>query len=176
MKKTERFSDLKKRHLIDLLFESGFRPQYVIRKLMNDLEITYSFAKNKVYKLVKDPEVLKAIKRRLRRMEITQERVVQELAALAFVDIADMFDEEGKIKNIKDVKEEVRKAIKSFESIRDEKKRTRRFAMHDKLKALELLGKYLGVFKEKVEVDTGPKLEEILLAARERAFKNNEDE
>lgn len=113
------------------------------------------------------------MKDREKRTEITQDKVLKELAAIAFSNgskyakIVDkkVYDEEGKpiidfetgeqltyktveFKNTDDLKEEEKKAIFSIHKGKDGIK----VETYDKMKALELLGKHLGMFTNKVEV------------------------
>lgn len=115
----------------------------------------------------------KRIKDRQKRTEITQDKVLNELAAIAFsngskyakVVERKAYDEEGKpvvdyetgkqltyktveFKNTDDLTEDEKKAISSIHKGRDGMK----VETYDKMKALELLGKHLGMFKDKLEL------------------------
>ena len=88
---------------------------------------------------------------RQKRTEITQDRVLQELAAIAFAkatDYAEVKDECVKIKDTKDLDEQQIRAIAGIK----ECKFGIEVKLNDKEKALELLGRHLGMFKDKVEV------------------------
>lgn len=88
---------------------------------------------------------------RQKRTEITQDRVLQELAAIAFAkatDYAEVTDECAKIKDTKDLDEQQIRAIAGIK----EGKFGIEVKLNDKEKALELLGRHLGMFKDKVEV------------------------
>lgn len=88
---------------------------------------------------------------RQKRTEITQDRVLQELAAIAFAkatDYAEVKDECVKIKDTKDLDEQQTRAIAGIK----EGKFGIEVKLNDKEKALELLGRHLGMFKDKVEV------------------------
>ncbi len=88
---------------------------------------------------------------RQKRTEITQDRVLQELAAIAFAkatDYAEVTDECVKIKDTKDLDEQQIRAIAGIK----EGKFGIEVKLNDKEKALELLGRHLGMFKDKVEV------------------------
>lgn len=93
----------------------------------------------------------KRIKERERRTEITQDMVLKELAAIAFTDITEIVNTDGEEVYIKptvtlsDVK---KKAISSIKQTKDGIE----IKFHDKEKALEMLGRHLGMFKDKVEV------------------------
>lgn len=88
------------------------------------------------------------IEDRRRRTEITQDRVLLELAAIAFADVAGIISwQDGRIRitNTEDVPEESRKIIAGYKKgqFGPEVK------LWDKLKALELLGRHLGMFDPK---------------------------
>ena len=82
---------------------------------------------------------------------ITQERVIQELASIAFLDTTELVKLKGRrviLTNTEDLTEGQRKAIASIKK----GKSGIELATYDKLKALELIGKHLGMFKDKLEV------------------------
>lgn len=97
------------------------------------------------------------MKDRQERTEITQDMVVKELAKIAFFDIGNVFDGYA-LKEIDQLPEEVRRAISSIK-VREEKgdagqsiAEIKEFRANDKLKAIELLGKHLGMFVDKQEI------------------------
>ena len=88
---------------------------------------------------------------RQKRTEITQDRVLQELAAIAFAkatDYAEIMNECVRIKDTGDLDEQQVRAIAGIK----EGKFGVEIKLNDKEKALELLGRHLGMFKDKVEV------------------------
>lgn len=96
-----------------------------------------------------------ALAERSRRTGVTADRVVRELAKIAFVNADDLIDTETA--SIRDgASEEDRACIASVKvktsSGGDMDITEREIKLCDKLKALELLGKHLGMFTEKVEV------------------------
>lgn len=100
-------------------------------------------------------EILKAMEKREKRTEITQDKVLKELALVGFSDFADYGEiEKGiglQIKSFDEIKEGKTRAIKSINERQDSKSISISFKLHDKIKALELLGKHLGMFKEQIE-------------------------
>lgn len=100
--------------------------------------------------------IAKAMADRSKRTGISQDRVIQELARIAFVNPKNVInpkdasvkadateDDLACIQSVK-VKTMDRSKGKSVE---------REVRLNDKMKALELLGKHLGMFKDKLEVD-----------------------
>lgn len=106
-------------------------------------------------------EIAKAMAERSRRTGINQDRVVRELARIAFVNpnnIINSLDasiKEGATEDdlacIQSVK--VKKSTKGKQEIVE-----REVRLNDKMKALELLGKHLGMFVDKMELDTDVEL------------------
>lgn len=88
---------------------------------------------------------------RSKRIGVNQDRVVSELAKIAFVKITDIIDSDGKIRE--DVSEDDLACIerikyKQFDAeIGSSEEREIRLA--SKLKALELLGRHLGMWQDK---------------------------
>ncbi|WP_347992613.1 terminase small subunit [uncultured Eubacterium sp.] len=118
----------------------------------------------------------KRIKDRLERIEVTQDDVIQELAAVGFANVPEYakvvtkpimiqtengdyvpaLDSEGnqmycQAVEITETKELTRRQIKAISGIKQGKNGIE-LSTYDKVKALELLGKHLGIFKDKVEV------------------------
>lgn len=88
---------------------------------------------------------------RQKRTEITQDRVIKELAAIAFARATDYATiENGQVK-LKDTQQLTDIQIKAIAGIKDGKFGVE-VKLNDKEKALEMLGRHLGMFKDKVEV------------------------
>lgn len=92
-----------------------------------------------------------------KRTEVTQDKVIKELAKIAFLDIRKLYSENGQLKNIADIDDETVGAISSFETLeeydgygsdREKIGDTQKVKLLDKTKALELLGKHLGMFND----------------------------
>ena len=100
-------------------------------------------------------EIEKALAERSRRTGITQDRVIQELARVAFVNFNDVVDENGEIKS--DASADDLACVESYkvengDSINGSSSK-REVKLASKLKALELLGKHLGMFSDKFDVN-----------------------
>lgn len=91
-------------------------------------------------------EIQKQQAKRQKRVEITQEKVIEELAAVAFANGADFAQvtKTGLVRIIptEDIPQDKRKAIASIK----EGANGTEIKTYDKVRALELLGKHLGVF------------------------------
>lgn len=88
---------------------------------------------------------------RQERTEITQDKVLEELAAIAFAratDYAEVKDDQVIIKDTAGLSENQIKAVAGIK----QGKFGIEVKLNDKEKALELLGRHLGMFKDRVEV------------------------
>ena len=113
----------------------------------------------------------RAMAERSKRTGVNADRVVRELAKIAFVNAADVINaEDATLRN--DACEDDTAAIQSVKvKTFGEDGLEREIKMADKLKALELLGKHLGMFKDKVELSGGldtekTKLDDLLQQMR----------
>lgn len=97
------------------------------------------------------------MKEREKRTEITQDMVIKELAKIAFLDIRKLYTENGQLKNIADIDSDTVGAISQLETLEeyegygDDREKigdTQKVKLLDKTKALELLGKHLGMFND----------------------------
>lgn len=97
----------------------------------------------------------RAMAERSRRTGVNADRVVRELAKIAFVNAADVINaEDATLRD--DASEEDTAAIQSVKvKTFGEDGLEREIKMADKLKALELLGKHLGMFKDRLELSGG---------------------
>lgn len=106
----------------------------------------------------------KAIAERSRRTGVNADRVVRELAKIAFVNAGEVVDFDTAILMDK-ISEDDMAAIQSVKvKTFGEDGVEREVKLADKLKALELLGKHLGLFKDKVELDGSVKTEMAALS------------
>lgn len=94
--------------------------------------------------------IAKAMAERSRRTGINQDRVIQELAKIAFVNASDVID----LKRATVLEEADREDLACIQSVKvkDGNTMEREVRLADKLRALELLGKHLGMWTEKVQV------------------------
>lgn len=99
----------------------------------------------------------RAMAERSKRTGINQDRVIEELAKLALVNVADVIDvntatvlENAKPEDLACIQSvKVKKTTKGKNVIEE-----REIRFYDKKGSLELLGKHLGLFKDKLEVET----------------------
>ncbi|MBU5416520.1 terminase small subunit [Anaerobutyricum soehngenii] len=91
------------------------------------------------------------MRERQKRTEITQDRVLQELAAIAFAKATDYAEVEDGQVIIKDTVNLDEQQVKAIAGIKEGKYGIE-VKLNDKEKALELLGRHLGMFKDRMEV------------------------
>ena len=123
-------------------------------------------------KLLRNTKVQEYISERMKereqRTEITQDMVIKELAKIAFLDIRKLYTENGQLKNIADIDSDTAGAISQLETLEeyegygDDREKigdTQKVKLLDKTKALELLGRHLGIFNDKMDVNVKEKEE-----------------
>ena len=116
--------------------------------------------------------IQKAMLKREQRTEITQDMVIAELAKLGFFDIRKLFDKDGKPLDISKLGDDTAAALVGLD-VQDVVDGDgnyvgfiKKYKMADKIKALELLGKHLGLFepqnKHQIEIEDLTPLAEML--------------
>lgn len=93
---------------------------------------------------------------REQRTEITQDRVVSELARIAFADPRDLMEwgpSGVKLKDSADLTKEQAASVAEVSETTTKDGGSLKLKKHDKVKALELLGRHMGMFKDKVEAE-----------------------
>jgi phage terminase small subunit len=99
-------------------------------------------------------------------------RVAEETYTQAVADIGDAFDEDGQLKAVHLMPPEVRRAIASIEVEKrnngEDVYYVTKIKLHDKRASQELFQKYAGKLKDKVEIEAGSSLEQLIDAALKR--------
>lgn len=91
--------------------------------------------------------------KRAAKIEITADRVLQEIAKMAFANVQDLYDEHGILKPISELPREVAAAVQSVKVNLTEACAVQEVKLWDKKGTLELLGKHLRLFSEKNQED-----------------------
>jgi Terminase small subunit len=90
------------------------------------------------------------------RTEITADRVLQGLAAIAFADPRKLFSPDGRLKPLDEIDDDTRAAlvIEATQGTDADGNPTftRKVKFAEKLRALEMLGKHLGLFRDRLEI------------------------
>jgi phage terminase small subunit len=167
--------------------QKRFVEEYLVDLNATQAAIRAGYSQRTAYAIgqenLKKPEIASAIQAamdaRSKRVEVRQDDVLRELVRIATCDIAQAFDEEGRLRPLHEIPEDVRRAIAGVETVErtlsagqqgedDEEveevavvQRVRKIKFWDKPKTLELLGRHLKMFTDKLEVQR-PKHEEAL--------------
>lgn len=158
--------------------QKRFVEEYLIDLNATQAAIRAGYSPESAYSIgsenLKKPEIRacieKAMAERSKRTGVNQDRIIMELAKIGFLNPKDLVNfDEATVKE--EAAEEDLAAIASVRVKRfptkDGEGIEREIKMYDKSKALELLGRHLGMFKDKVEVsgleEEKKKLDNILL-------------
>ena len=96
------------------------------------------------------------------RTEVTQDMVIRELARIAFSDMRKLYREDGSMKNLSELDDDTAAAISGIETLEEFEGaggdrclvgHTKKVRPWDKGRALELLGKHLGMFVDRAKVE-----------------------
>lgn len=168
-------TDAQKRFCDEYLIDLNATRAYKVAYSRCKKDETANAASSRMLRNVKVQEYISEKQREIeKRTEVTQDMVIKELANIAFFNIKNIYNGNGTLKAIKDIDEETIKAISSVKVLQKAgamkisidmkgkdnevpiehiQEQTIEFKTNDKVKALELLGKHLGMFKEKVTID-----------------------
>ena len=128
-------------------------------------------AKDQAYNLMQNPEVAAAIaagmEARNKRLQVDADYVLKRLTSIDQMDLAEIHGDDGKLLPIKQWPLIWRQMVKEVDM------KTGKVKFHDKLRALELIGKHVNVnaFRDQVAVDVTHTLSERMAKARERASR-----
>lgn len=132
-----------------------------------------STAKISASRMMSNPNVRSEIDRRIKergkKNEITADMVLLELAAIAFSDIRKVFNDKNDMLKISKIDDKTAKAISSIEIEVDKAgdkvfSTTKKIKFNDKIRALQLVGNHIGMFRESTSG-----VEDIANALRELA-------
>lgn len=126
---------------------------------------------------LKKPEIQKAIQAamqsRSERTGITADRVLEEYAKVAFLNPKELYNNDGTIKGIHELTDDVAACIAGLEVVsktgsEGAEETTKKFKIADKLKALQDIGRHIGLFeKDKVKLPPVPPSVQIILSEDE---------
>jgi phage terminase small subunit len=117
--------------------------------------------------------ITKRKKEREKRTEITQDRVLQELYRLAFVDIRKYFNEDGTAKPMSELDDDAAAALAGFEVVEINSAPgsppvgfTKKFRLTEKKGSIELLMRHMGMLNDKLKLQ-GDEKNPITLALKQ---------
>lgn len=109
-------------------------------------------ARQYAWKLRQNPEIQALIEDltadHLEQLGITKERVLREMAAIAFSDVREMLTFDGKVSDPDEWSDETAAAVASYERV---SKNSRKIKLWNKTAALEQIAKHLGIVRDNVE-------------------------
>lgn len=160
--------------------ESRFVDEYLIHldPCRAALSAGYSqtIAKSKAYQWVSNskvkPHVYAAIQAKMdsrsKHAGITQERVLQELSRLAFLDIRKAFKEDGSLRPLHELDDDTAAAIAGMEVVEiggdgEAIGVTKKIKLSDKKGALELVMRHMGMFQPKGHADLDSEIKRLEL-------------
>lgn len=113
------------------------------------------------YEYLRKPQIAKAVQeamdKRVDKLEITSERVLAEIAKMAFFDVRKLFDADGAPIHITSLDDETAAAIAGLDVVTTGNQdigfaNVLKIKLADKSKNLELLGRHLKLFTDKTEI------------------------
>lgn len=135
------------------------------------------YANHKAHTLLRNPAVAAEIERRMaarsRRTEVSADQVLEGLAAIAFGDLRRLFDEKGALLKPDEMPDDVAACLAGLDVVTVSKGQgaveyVAKVKTNDRLRALELIGKHLGMFIDRQEVTLKGTLAARILEARKR--------
>ena len=111
-------------------------------------------ARQYAHQLLQRPKISKAIEEFHKKTDITNDRIIQEYARVAFLDPVSFYDDQGKFLSIKDMPTEARRAItaleeeEQFDSNGVPKGRLKKVRFASKIKALDSLARIRGLLND----------------------------
>ena len=96
--------------------------------------------------------IQEAMNKRSEKTEITAEKVLQEIAKLAFSNLQDFYHPDGGLKAIHELPRDVAACLLTNKINLTEASAIQEIKLHDKKGSLELLGRHLKLFTDKTEI------------------------
>ena len=143
--------------------QKKFCEEYIIDFNQTQSAIKAGYSAKTAYSIgkenLKKPDIQAYIKellsKREERTQITADMVVKEWAKIAFFDIRKIFHKEGGLLNPHDLDDETATVISSIKArdvkVGDDIETIKEYRLNDKMKALDMLAKHLGMFEKEKE-------------------------
>jgi phage terminase small subunit len=166
--------------------QEKFVTEYLVDLNATQAAIRSGYSKKTAFTIgcenLKKPYIIEALQKRRESLasdnDITPERVLKEIARLAFHDPRKFFDDDGRIKPISELDDDTAMALSGIETfhkiVGDEKDGmpvVTKIKTADKGINLERLGRYLKLFTDRIEIDDKTGLADRLRKARESKAK-----
>lgn len=146
--------------------QERFCNEYLIDLNATQSAIRAGYSENTAYAIgsenLKKPEIQERIqelnKARVERTEISQDKVLKEFAKIAFIDIREFYDINGRLKLPHDLSDAAAASLSGIDideiwgsdmmGNKEKIGETKKVRLHNKISALENLGKHLGIFEK----------------------------
>lgn len=113
--------------------------------------------------------VTKALIKQADNLDLSPEKVLKELAKIAFIDPRVIFDDNGELKPLSQIPKEARACIATIDKSYDKHGNVvKKVKLVSKIDALDKLGKHLKLFNDTVDINITVGLAERIAAARNR--------
>ena len=148
-------NDTSRAKFVEVYCKNGYNAQAAVREIFNKGEKVHRQLGDR---FLKDHWVQTQLalyrSRSMKEAEVSEDKIIKELMGIAFMDITEMLDDDGNILPMSKIPLKIRRALASLDVISLEGKgKVGKFKAESKLKAIELLGKHLGMFNtSKVEI------------------------
>lgn len=161
--------------------QATFVSEYLLDLNATQAAIRAGYSKNRAseigYQLLQKTTVQAAIQEakeaRSERIEVSADRVLQELIRLGTSNVKQLFDNRGNLLDIHEIDDNTAAAISSIEVVMEKGQEgnettvfTKKVRFWDKKGSLELIGKHLGIFEPKQQETTADKAQAIVDAIR----------
>lgn len=147
--------------------QAAFVREYLVDLNATQAAIRAGYSKNRAgeigYQLLQKTTIQAAIKeemdKRAERTEITADKVLKEFAKLAFFDPRNLFDDKGNPKDITELDENTAAALSGLDVVQEYDpdtgvtSYTKKYKLASKQSALDSLGRHLGMFLDRSEVN-----------------------
>ena len=147
--------------------QARFVEEYLVDLNATEAAIRAGYSRKTAYaqgsRLLRNAEVAPAVKaaqeERAARTRVNADRVVQELARIAFADIREVISWSASgvvtVKPSAEMTPEQAGALAEVQDVATANGRTLRVKMHDKIPALTALARHLGMFKDRMDLKVG---------------------
>jgi phage terminase small subunit len=162
-----------------------FCKEYLVDLNFTAAAIRAGFSKRSAAQLgwqqMEKPQVKARVKelmdKRSNEVEINAEWVLRRLSYIADVDLKDAYDKDGQLLRLSEMPENLRRAVSSldvYENFLDgvEVGETKKLRMFDKVRALEQIGRHLGMWNDSLNLNDKSKLTEEELDRRIKILKD----
>ena len=127
------------------------------------------------YDLLRNPHIAEAVAakqaKRLERNEVTADRVIAQLAAIAFLDVRKIFHDDGAMRPLSELDDDTAAAIAGIEIVKQFEDGEQVGTLHkikiaDKLVALDKLARNFGLLQDKLKLSNDPENPVLVLIQR----------